>query len=106
MPPAGDATLVRVTDETPIHEQHDVRCAYRALYDPTSEETGGWVGYRAIVAYAGRGWATPDPDWLAGLDALVAAGYAERRDDRERDYVSAWRLTAQGSILHARFGVG
>jgi hypothetical protein len=63
------------------------------------------VEYRAISANAGLGWARPDPDWLAGLEELVAAGYAERRSEDERDYVSAWRLTDQGAILHSRFGV-
>lgn len=89
-------------ENDPIYEPGgDAQCAYQALY----ERGGGPVPYTLIKANAGKPWATPEPNWLAGLAALVERDLAERSGD-DRDYTASWWLTDQGAVLHDRFGVG
>jgi hypothetical protein len=71
----------------------DATYAHFALCDPPppAENAEGWVDLRTIESSRGSPVGSDGADYLAGLDELVAVGWAERDGERER-----WRLTSRG----------
>lgn len=71
----------------------DAIYAHFALLDPPppAEDAYGWVDLRTIESMRGSPVGSDGADYPAGLDELVAVGWAERDGERER-----WRLTSRG----------
>ena len=77
--------------------QADARFAYLSLDDPVEDDLDGWIELRLIEAQRGRWPGSDGANFRAGLDELVAEGWAEANRDE-----TAWRLTGKGSSLKPR----